>query len=132
MTRVLIVDDDDFILDIYVKKFSTQGCEVVAVHSGQEALEMLRKGEMFDAVMFDILMPAYTGLEMLADIKKERLCSSAAYVVLSNQGHQKDVDDANQIGVDGYIVKASTVPSEVFAQVIEIIEKKKSGNVEML
>src|SRR5690606_1295816 len=71
MTRVLIIDDDDFILDIYAKKFSTEGWEVVSVYSGKEGIELLRKGERFDGILFDLLMPGYTGLEMLRDVRAE-------------------------------------------------------------
>jgi CheY-like chemotaxis protein len=127
MTRVLIVDDDDFILDIYAKKFSTEGADVTSVHSAGEALDLLRKGEKYDGVLFDILMPSLTGLQMLEAIRKENLSPESAYIVLSNQGHQGDIDRANELKVDGYIVKASGVPSEVYSDVMRIIEKKKQS-----
>jgi CheY-like chemotaxis protein len=128
MTRVLIVDDDDFILDIYARKFSREGVEVVSVHSGQEAIELLRKGEKYDGVLFDLLMPAYTGLDFLRDVRAEKLSPETAFLVLSNQGHQEDIDSAKSFGVDGYIVKASTVPSEVFSEAMDIIKKKQSNS----
>jgi DNA-binding NarL/FixJ family response regulator len=68
-----------------------------------------------------------SGLELLEAIHREKLAPNAALVVLSNQGQKSDIDEAKKIGVDGYIVKANTIPSEVLDQVLDIL-KKKQGN----
>jgi len=125
--KVLLVDDDKFLIDMYTIKFKTANFEITAAFSGEEALEKLRGGFSPDLVLLDMIMPGMSGLELLEAIHKDHLAGSAALVVLSNQGQKSDVEEAKKIGVDGYIVKANTIPSEVLEQVLEII-KRKRGN----
>jgi DNA-binding NarL/FixJ family response regulator len=47
-------------------------------------------------------------------------------IVLSNQGQPQDLERAKELTVDGYIIKASAIPSEVYTETIRIIEKPKA------
>jgi CheY-like chemotaxis protein len=125
--KVLLVDDDKFLLDMYTVKFKAANFEITPAFSGEDALEKLKAGFSPDLVLFDMIMPGMSGLELLEAIHREKLAPNAALVVLSNQGQKSDIDEAKKIGVDGYIVKANTIPSEVLDQVLDIL-KKKQGN----
>lgn len=124
--KVLIVDDDQFLLDIYSTKFSEQGYTVESAMGGEEALDKLRENNNFDAVLLDIVMPSMDGLQVLEKIRDEKLAGNTAVIVLSNQGQQTDIEKAKAFDIDGYIVKASTIPSEVIEEVEGIITKKVS------
>ena len=67
-------------------------------------------------------MPGMTGFEVLEAIKREGLKKTMKVIVLSNQGQESDIAQAKELGADGYIIKASAIPSEVFAETIKIIE----------
>jgi len=123
--KVLVVDDDKFLLDIYAVKFKQEGMSVSTAVGGKEALEVLSKDSSFDAVLLDIVMPDMDGLELFKEIKEKKYASGSAIIILTNQGQQEDIDRAKEAGVDGYIIKASTLPSEVLSQVIGIIENKQ-------
>ncbi len=123
-TTIIIVDDDKFLLDMYAVKFGEHGFNVETFHSGELALEKIRKGTKAKAILMDIVMPGMTGLELLETIQKEELCKEIAIVVLSNQGEDVDIQKAKDLGADGYIVKASTIPSEVLEQTITIMKNK--------
>ncbi|KND50357.1 MAG: sensor histidine kinase/response regulator [Parcubacteria bacterium C7867-007] len=121
--RIYLVDDDRFLLDMYAVKFKAAGHEVTAFQGGALALDALRTGTAPDALLLDIVMPEIDGFGVLETIRKENLIPSTKVIVLSNQGQESDIERANKLGVAGYIIKASAIPSEVFSETIRIIEK---------
>ncbi len=121
--KIFLVDDDKFLLDMYSLKFSKSGCQVSIAVNGTDALKQLREGYTPDIILLDIIMPHIDGLELLETIRKEKLDGDACIVMLTNQAD--DDEKAKQIGIDGFIVKATNIPSEVVAQVLNIYKKKK-------
>lgn len=121
--RIYLVDDDRFLLDMYAIKFKNAGHEVSAFQSPEDALAALRKDPAPDAMLLDVVMPVMTGFELLAAVRKENLAPTTKFIVLSNQGQDTDLDKAKELKASGYIIKASAIPSEVYAQTMDIIEK---------
>jgi CheY-like chemotaxis protein len=120
--KLLLADDDTFLLDMYVVKFTEAGHEVVAVKDGDQALAILRQGGIFDGVLLDMVMPGVGGLDLMQAIKKEQLGGKdCKYIVLSNQGEQVDINIAKEAGAVGYIVKATSMPSEVVEKVTRML-----------
>ena len=127
--HILIVDDDKFLLDMYAVKFSECGLNVETCHDAEEAIEKLREKKDIDAVLLDIIMPGADGFELMRRIKEEKLLpEDAVIIVLSNQGDDADIAKAKELGAAGYIVKASTIPSEVLEKVLKIMETKKGSS----
>ena len=122
--KILIVDDDNFLLDMYALKFSQNNFEVYTAGGGIQAIEKMKGGLSPDVMLMDIIMPEMNGFEMLEKINTENLCLKCIKIVLSNKSEQKDVDEGNRLGVAGYIVKANSTPVEVIDQVIKILENK--------
>ena len=127
--RIYLVDDDRFLLDLYAVKFKNAGHEVNVFGGGEELLAALRKGsaDAPDAILLDVIMPGVGGFEALEAIRKEGLAKGAKIIILSNQGQDSDIEKAKQLSVDGYIVKASAIPSEVLAETLRTIESGPSG-----
>jgi CheY-like chemotaxis protein len=121
--RIYLVDDDRFLLDMYAVKFKAAGHEVTAFSGGRELLETLRAQPAPDAVLLDVVMPEMDGFETLGAIRKDNLAATSKLIMLTNQGQESDIEKAKALHVDGYIIKASAIPSEVFAETISIIEK---------
>ena len=65
--KILIVDDDEFLLDMYVLKFKESGFDVIACRGGEETLKKIREGLKPDVMLLDIVMPAIDGFEVLTD-----------------------------------------------------------------
>ena len=122
--KILIVDDDNFLLDMYALKFTQNNFEVHTARSGVEALEQLKTGFAPDILLMDIIMPEMNGLEALAQINEQNLCQNCLKIILSNKSEQSDVEEGKRLGVAGYIVKASSTPAEVIDQIIRILEDK--------
>ncbi len=127
--RIYIVDDDKFLLDLYAVKFRNAGHDISMFVSGEDLLNALRKTDAVppDAVLLDIIMPGIGGLGALEVIRKEQLAKSTKIIILSNQGQDSDIEKAKRLGADGYIIKASAIPSEVFAETLRTIEAGKSN-----
>ena len=123
MQKILIVDDDTFLLDMYAIKFGEAGYEVTTATSVEAALTLLREGKLFEVVLLDMIMPQQTGLDLLRIINEEKLSHDPVRIVLSNQGEHADIEAAEALGSHGYIVKANMIPSEVVAKVKEIVSK---------
>lgn len=123
--KVLLVDDDKFLTDMYSMKFTQGGFDVAACLSVAEALSALKKGLDPDAILFDIVMPVQDGFSFLQSLRQEGLGLHAVKVALSNQSDEKDRAKAVDLGADRYIVKASMIPSEVVAVVAEELKKKR-------
>lgn len=122
--RIYLVDDDTFLLDLYAVKFKGAGHEVNVFNGGEDLLSALRKGDTLvpDAILLDLIMPGVGGFDVLEAIRKEHLAKGTKIIVLSNQGLDSDIEKAKQLGADGYIIKASAIPSEVLAETLRIIE----------
>src|SRR3989338_5564157 len=105
--KILIVDDDSFLLDMYALKFSQNNFEVHTVPSGVQALEKLKSGLSPDVILMDIIMPELDGFKTLAQINEQKLCPNGVKIILSNKSEQKDIDEGNRLGVAGGIVKAN-------------------------
>lgn len=121
--KVFIIDDDKFLLDMYALKFKQSGFSVVAESTANRALERMREGIEPDVILTDVLMPGMDGFTFLEHIQDEHLADQAKIIVLSNKGEKQDIDQGVSLGADGYIIKASMIPSEVVDKVRSILNK---------
>ena len=122
---ILIVDDDKFLLDMYSTKFKNLGHSPTVATGGEDALSKLRGGLSPEIIVLDIIMPAMDGLELLTTIRKENLSPGSTVIMLTNETEPSKIDKAKSLGVAGYIVKATTIPSEVVEEVIHLVTNKK-------
>lgn len=122
--KILLVDDDSFLLNMYCLKFEKSNYEVTAVASSQDAINKLKDGLKPDILILDIIMPGMDGIDLLSAIRNQHLADQAKCLMLTNQGESADIERAKKIGIDGYVVKATSIPSEVVKIVDEILAKK--------
>lgn len=122
--HIYLTDDDRFLLDLYAVKFRNVGHEVSVFGSGEDLLAALRKKDVVvpDAILLDLIMPGVGGFGALEAIRKENLAPGAKIIILSNQGQDSDIEKAKELFADGYIIKASAIPSEVLAETLRTIE----------
>lgn len=123
--KIIIVDDDKFLLDMYAIKFSENGFDVTSCLGSVEALDKLESEHGPDIVLLDLVMPAMDGFELLQKIKQDDLAPNAKVIILSNLGQDADKERGKELGADGYIVKANATPSEVVSYVIELVGKEE-------
>lgn len=124
MPKILIVDDDEFLLDMYALKFRETGFEVEVARGGEEALGKIRGGFNPQVLLLDIVMPAVDGFDVLRTVKKENLIPQTLLVVLTNLGQKEDIEKGLHLGAHDYIVKAHFTPTEVVKKVLALLEKR--------
>jgi len=121
--KIFIIDDDSFLLNMYSMKFEKNGFETKVAANGSDALEVLRGGYKPDILIMDLIMPIMDGFSMFEVVKKENLAPGALTVMLTNQSTVAEINRAKELGINGFIVKATTIPSEVVEEVKALINK---------
>ncbi len=112
MKRLLIVEDDLALLNVYTTIFKIKGFKVTEATNGRNALEKLEKLKP-DVIVLDILMPVMGGIEFLetADIKKTH--PNTKILVLSNLSDQSTLRKLKELGADNHVLKSSVAPNEL-------------------
>ncbi|MBI2097576.1 MAG: response regulator [Candidatus Vogelbacteria bacterium] len=125
-SKILIVDDDKFLLDMYALKFSERGFEVATALSADDALAQFNAGFQPAIFLVDLIMPGMDGFQLIEKLREQGANKEAAIIILSNLGQKEDIEKGLGLGVDGYIIKASATPSEVVNKVSAIAAESKS------
>ena len=97
--KVLVVEDEIFIRELYEKVLQGAGYEVTGAQDGQEGLDKVKAGS-FDLVLLDIMLPKMTGIDVLKEIKKDpdpKLNKLPVYL-LTNLGQESIIKEAFKIG----------------------------------
>lgn len=119
--KILIIEDDSFIRDIYQVKFEQEGFEIVMAEDGVVALEKL-KDFIPDVILLDIMMPYLDGTEVLRSIRKTEVLEKVPVVMLTNISEKEKVDEMMRQGVSGYLIKSHFTPSEVVHKVRALLK----------
>lgn len=120
--KILIVDDDVFLLDMYSLKFKEAGFQIEVAENGEDAIKKTKEVNP-SAILLDIVMPKLDGLETLRQIKKDKIAEGAKIVLLTNLGQKEDIEKGLKLGADDYIVKAHFTPTEVLNKVKALLGK---------
>lgn len=120
--KILIVEDDPFLIDIYTTKFKEAGFSVEVASDGEEGLrKLLSNEEKFDLLVLDIVLPQIDGWEILKKIKSDQNLKDLKIVVLSNLGQKGEVEKGLKLGATKYLIKAHYAPTEVVKEIKEIL-----------
>ena len=102
--KILIIEDDKFLIKLYGDKLRREGFEVVGAISGEEGL-----GKVFvekpDLVLLDLVLPQKSGFEILSEIKLNPKTKNTPVIILTNLGQESDVKRGLELGADTYLIK---------------------------
>jgi CheY-like chemotaxis protein len=124
MMKLLLVDDDAFLRDMYATKFTECKHVVDVAESPAQALQKIHKDQSFDVILLDMVMPGMTGVKLMETITETFPDMKARFIVLSNQGQNEDIEEAMKAGALGYIIKAESIPSDVVKKVESLASNK--------
>ena len=113
---ILIVEDDEFISDVYQRKLLLEGFEVALAKDGEEALRTIRERRP-DLVLLDIMIPLKDGFQVLSDLRADAGLSDIRVVVMSNLSQGKDIAHAKELGALDYIVKSNIALSDMVQRI---------------
>jgi len=118
--KVLIVEDDEFLLQMYSTKLELEGFKVVEAMNGLQGLKAAQK-ESPDLILLDLNLPEMNGFEVLSQLKRDEATKNIKVLVLTNYSQKEDIDRCLELGADDYLIKAHFVPSEVIAKIKVIL-----------
>lgn len=112
--RVLIIEDEPFISELYIRSLSKAGYDVTVIVDGQEALQAAQT-DNYDVILLDIMLPNLTGTEILHRLRDVRETPNlhAKIIVTTNLELAEEGRAAIEAQADGYIVKAEITPKEL-------------------
>ena len=118
--NIMIVEDDNFLADIYKKKFEMEGFKVSTANNGEKALVDIKK-KMPDLVLLDILLPKLDGFAVLEKVKSDPVVKNIPIILLTNLGQPDDVQRGLEKGATDYLIKTHFKPSEVVDKVKQVL-----------
>lgn len=124
--KVLLVEDEEFIRDLFKRQLDLSGFTTDAFGTGQDGLAALGKNG-YDLVLLDIMLPDINGLQILQNIRQNPATKNIVVVLLTNLGQDAVIKQGFELGADGYLVKAAYTPDQIVQEVKNIIQKKTAG-----
>ncbi|MBU6431137.1 MAG: response regulator [Patescibacteria group bacterium] len=122
MSKILIIEDDLFLLSLIVEKFIKSGFEVETAVDGEEGLNKILKNR-YDLVLLDMILPKMDGFKVLEEVKKNQSLKELPIIVASNLYDKNDIDRAVSLGAKDYIVKAYNSPEGIIIRVKAFLQK---------
>jgi len=122
MTKILLVEDDPMLQDIYITKLKEKGFEVSLASDGEKVMPQLQKTKP-DLMLLDIVLPLRDGWEVLSEVRKDPAWNNMKIVVLSNIGEPSDVEKGFALGANLYLIKAHFTPSQVVGEINKLLTK---------
>ena len=119
--KILIIEDDSFISELYAKKLSDIGYEVDLASDGKEGLEKVRSFKP-DVVLLDIQMPIMNGYQVLQAMQKDKELKRIPVILLTNLGQVEEVKKGRKLGAKSYLIKAHYTPAEIVEKISEVLK----------
>jgi DNA-binding response OmpR family regulator len=112
--KVLCVEDERFISELYARALTKAGYDIVIEPDGQRALEVAQT-DKFDIILLDLMIPTITGFEVLSKLRDPALTPhlKAKIIITTNLEQREDVRKSIEDQADGYLVKAEITPREL-------------------
>lgn len=122
MAKILIVEDEKPIADLYQLKLETDGFKVKVAGDGQAGLELAKDWKP-DLILLDLMMPIMSGPQMLAKLRATDWGKDIAVIIISNLGMERSDVDLEKYKVSAYIIKALFTPKQIVEEVRKALKK---------
>jgi len=120
--KIMLVEGDIFIRDIYETKLKQENFNVMMAEHGLDALKKLKNFSP-DLILLDIVMPYMDGMDFLKEFRKDEKNKNVPVIMLSNLSDKERMVDAGKLGVSDYLIKSHFTPSEVVGKINALLEK---------
>jgi len=124
--KILIVEDDEWLRDLYLEVLSQEGYDVDTAEDGPKGLKKAEQGG-WDLILLDIVLPEMNGFEIMRNVKKDLPAKPAKKIIfMTNLYADAQNKEALALG-DGYIIKAQITPDNLVTKVKEFLAEGKSN-----
>ena len=119
--KILLIEDDKMIVEMYNVKFEHEGFAVSTAETGKDGLEKAL-AELPDIILLDIIMPEVDGLNVLRSLKQNAVTEKVPVIMLTNLNQEGDVKHAFELGATDYLVKAEFTQAQVVGKIKSYIK----------
>ena len=112
LKKILLVEDDDALANVYLMRLQAEGFEVRRVANGEDALAAAREYKP-NLILLDAMMPKISGFDVLDILRNTTETANIKIIMLTALSQESDKERAQGLGVDDYLVKSQVVISDV-------------------
>lgn len=117
---ILLVEDDEFLAELYGTKLGLEGYEVLLANDGEKGLKMIKEKKP-NLILLDIILPKLDGFEILKAMRAEKESKEIPVILLTNLSQKDEVKKGLDLGAKDYLIKAHFMPSEVVKKIKETL-----------
>ncbi len=118
--RVLLVEDDIFIAEIYALSLQKTGFKVIVAEDGEKGVQMAKENHP-DLILLDLLLPKLSGLEVLKILKNDPELKDIPVVIITNFSDSESTKKSFEMGALDYLVKVNIDPNDIVQRAKEIL-----------
>ena len=124
-TKILIVEDDLFIRELYERQLGLAGYQVTSAADGPEGLAKVAQFQP-NLLLLDIMLPQMNGLDLLKTIKAKEDTKGLPVILLTNLGQDSVIKEGFSLGADGYLIKSAYTPDQIIEEVKKFLSEHGS------
>jgi len=114
--KILVIEDEQFLVEMYKTKFELENFQVISAFSSEQAISILKKKKP-DLILLDILLPKKSGLIFLEEIRKIKNISKVPVIIFSNYDDPIAKKKAERLGVEDYLIKTEFTPKQLLGKI---------------
>jgi len=118
--KILLIEDDHFINELYMKVLKDKGFEMVLASDGEEGVNLADKS--FDLILLDIMLPKLDGISVIRKLKENPDTKKIPIVLLTNLAQKNIINNAFNLGAQGYLLKMHVSLFELADQIKPFLE----------
>src|SRR5438270_2785636 len=124
--KILLVEDDNNLREIYEARLQAEGYAIVSAHDGEEAL-VIAKNEQPDLIISDVMMPKISGFEMLDILRNTEGLKDVKVIMLTALGQSDDQQRADRLGANRYLVKSQVTLEDIVRVAQELLNPQAAA-----
>ena len=120
--KIVLIDDEKDLLDLYKIKFGMEGFNVFAARNGKDGVELVSKYKP-EVVLMDVVMPEGDGFYVLEKLHKNEETKDIPVVIFTQLDNKDDEKELINMGAADYLVKVKNTPAQVVKRVKSVLKK---------
>jgi len=126
--KVLLIEDDEFIRDLYKRQLDMCDMFTYAFSNGSDGLKSAQENQ-YDLILIDIMLPGMNGLDVLRNLKATDATKNIPVILISNLGQDAVIKEGFALGAIGYLIKATFTPDQIVQEITKIFDQHTQSQV---
>jgi len=130
MKKILIIEDDQSLYNVYAAELKLRGYDVAHESDGMRAMATIEDYKP-DLILLDIILPGRNGLEILEEIQGQKDLAEIKVLMVTNYGNDSNVKKALELGAFDYVLKYNVVPSDLSEKVAQALGEDSDSTIKL-